>query len=95
MTADAAASLPGDCREIAFGARAAGDLEFPRPLRLLLTAGWNLTESIGLPVAAYARSSRVLTYVGGGGQLSVPAHVPVFLLFLLVVPAAAGRLPRR
>jgi hypothetical protein len=32
----------------------AGDLEVPRPLRLVLTAGWNLAESIGLPVAAYA-----------------------------------------
>jgi hypothetical protein len=29
-------------------------LVLPRPLRLLLTAGWNLTESIGLPLAAYA-----------------------------------------
>jgi hypothetical protein len=33
--------------------RSAGDLEVPRPLRLLLTAGWSLTESIGLPAAAY------------------------------------------
>jgi hypothetical protein len=32
----------------------AGDLEVPRPLRLILTAGWNLAESAGLPVAAYA-----------------------------------------
>jgi hypothetical protein len=32
----------------------AGDVELPRPLRLLLTAGWNLTESLGLPLAAYA-----------------------------------------
>jgi hypothetical protein len=32
----------------------AGYLEVPRPLRLILTAGWNLTESVGLPVAAYA-----------------------------------------
>ena len=31
----------------------AEDLEVPRPLRLLPTAGWNLTESLGLPVAAY------------------------------------------
>jgi hypothetical protein len=30
------------------------DLEVPRPLRLLLTAGWSLTESAGLPVGAYA-----------------------------------------
>jgi len=38
-------------------ARPAGiaeDLEVPRPLRLLLTAGWSLGESVGLPVAAYA-----------------------------------------
>jgi hypothetical protein len=47
VTADAAVSgLAGDC--------GTGDLELPRPLRLLVTAGWNLTESIGLPLAAYA-----------------------------------------
>ncbi|MGH3221122.1 MAG: hypothetical protein ACRDPY_20915, partial [Streptosporangiaceae bacterium] len=28
-------------------------LEFPRPWRLMLTAGWNLAESLGLPVAGY------------------------------------------
>lgn len=32
---------------------AAEDLELPRPLRLLVTAGWSLAESAGLPVAAY------------------------------------------
>ena len=37
----------------AAGGRRADDLEVPRPLRLLLTAGWNLSESVGLPVAAY------------------------------------------
>jgi hypothetical protein len=42
-------------------ARVAGDLEVPRPLRLVLTAGWNLTESVGLPVAAYA----VAAWAGG------------------------------
>jgi hypothetical protein len=31
----------------------AEDLKVPRPLRLLLTAGWNLTEPVGLPAAAY------------------------------------------
>jgi hypothetical protein len=45
---DGAGPLP------AASARMAGDLEVPRPLRLILTAGWNLTESVGLPVAAYA-----------------------------------------
>ncbi|MBV9095259.1 MAG: hypothetical protein JO132_15505 [Streptosporangiaceae bacterium] len=29
-------------------------LELPRPCRLALTAGWNLAESLGLPVAGYA-----------------------------------------
>jgi hypothetical protein len=28
-------------------------LELPRPWRLVLTAGWNLAESLGLPVAGY------------------------------------------
>ena len=31
----------------------AEDLEVPRPLRLLLMAGWSLIESAELPVAAY------------------------------------------
>src|ERR1700722_8644198 len=31
-----------------------GDLEVPRPLRLILTAGWSLTESGRRPVAAYS-----------------------------------------
>jgi hypothetical protein len=35
------------------GAGRAEHLELPRPLRLLRTAGWSLTESVGLPVAAY------------------------------------------
>jgi hypothetical protein len=33
--------------------RAVGDLEVPRPLRLLLTAGLSVGESAGLPMAAY------------------------------------------
>src|ERR1035441_10953625 len=37
----------------AANARMAEDLEVPRLLRLLLTAGWNLSESVGLPAAAY------------------------------------------
>jgi hypothetical protein len=34
-------------------------LELPRPWRLLLTAGWNLAESVGLPVAAYAVAAQL------------------------------------
>jgi len=36
-------------------------LELPRPLRLLRTTAWSLTESAGLPVAAYA----VAAWLGG------------------------------
>ena len=44
---DGAGSIP------AANVRIAGDLELPRPLRLVFIAGWNLGESAGLPVAAY------------------------------------------
>jgi hypothetical protein len=54
--AEALVRAPDDGAEFlpAAGACMAGYLEVPRPLRLILTAGWNLTESVGLPVAAYA-----------------------------------------
>jgi hypothetical protein len=48
---DGAASFP------AGGGCMAGYLEIPRPLRLILTAGWNLAESAGLPVAAYVAAA--------------------------------------
>lgn len=35
------------------GSRPQGCLELPRPWRMVLTAGWNLAESIGFPAAAY------------------------------------------
>jgi hypothetical protein len=54
VTSDTASQTTGGHAELSPRLRAAADLEIPRPLRLLLTAGWNLTESIGLPVAAYA-----------------------------------------
>jgi hypothetical protein len=38
------------------------DLQLPAPARLALTAGWNLTESLGLPVIAYVAGERL------GGQ---------------------------
>jgi hypothetical protein len=52
MTAATAGAIHDDAGPSpAAGIRAAADLEFPRPLRLL-TAAWSLTESAGLPVAA-------------------------------------------
>ena len=47
----------------------------PRPARLALTAGWNLAESLGLPVAAYA----VGALLGGQGPGMVAATATVWL----------------
>ena len=44
---------------ISASTRRAADLEVPRPLRLLVTAGLSLTESAGLPVVAYLVVARL------------------------------------
>jgi hypothetical protein len=54
---------------------AAADLELPAPARLALTAGWNLAESLGLPVAAYAVGERL----GGQGAGMAAATATVWL----------------
>jgi hypothetical protein len=55
MTAAVVRVRPDGARSSpAVNTRNAEDLEVPRPLRLFLTAGWNVSESVGLPVAAYA-----------------------------------------
>jgi hypothetical protein len=40
--------------KLGLGSLMSEHLELPRPLRLLATIAWSLTESAGLPVAAYA-----------------------------------------
>ena len=56
-------------------ASVAGNLEVPRPLRLFLTAGWSLGESVGLPVAAYA----VAAWLGGRDAGLVAGLVAIWL----------------
>jgi hypothetical protein len=51
------------------------DLELPRPWRLTLTAGWNLAESLGLPVAGYL----VGAAIGGVAAGMVAATCVVWL----------------
>jgi hypothetical protein len=50
-------------------------LELPRPWRLALTAGWNLAESLGLPVAGYLIGERV----GGRDAGMIAASAVVWL----------------
>ena len=51
------------------------DLELPAPARLALTAGWNLAESLGLPVVAYLAGERL----GGQGAGMVAATATIWL----------------
>jgi hypothetical protein len=53
---------PADTREAGRSPRPEY-LELPRPWRLMVTAGWNLAESLGLPVAGYLVGAKL----GGGG----------------------------
>lgn len=68
--------------------RGAGDLEIPRPLRLLLTAGWSLAESAGLPVAAYALAD----WLGGRG-IGLIAGVAGIWLTAVIRKVVTGSVP--
>lgn len=52
-----------------------GDVELPAPARLALTAGWNLAESLALPLVAYAVGERL----GGQGPGMAAAAAMVWL----------------
>src|ERR1700727_1420750 len=72
----------------AASARMGADLEVPRPLRLILTAGWNLTESVGLPVAAYA----VAAWAGGRDAGMVAGLVAIWVT-AIVRKVVTGSVP--
>jgi hypothetical protein len=79
---DGAGVSPGDSM------RAAGDLEVPRPLRLMLTAAWSLTESAGLPVAAYVLAARA----DGRGAGTIAALAAIWLT-VIIRRVATGSVP--
>ncbi len=63
-------------------------LELPRPWRLMVTAGWNLAESLGLPVAGY--------YVGaklGGVNAGMVTATAVVWLTVAVRKVATRSVP--
>jgi hypothetical protein len=68
--------------------RAAGDLEVPRPLRLLVTASWSLAESAGLPVAAY-----VLASWADGRNAGMIAGLAAIWLATVVRKVVTGSVP--
>ncbi|HEY6790773.1 MAG TPA: hypothetical protein VI365_26040 [Trebonia sp.] len=83
MTPGAAASTSGPASPCG-----AQDLEVPRPLRLLLTAGWSLTESIGLPAAAYLAGAWL-----GGRDAGLIAGLAAIWLTVIIRKAATGSVP--
>jgi hypothetical protein len=79
---DGAGSFP------AASARVADGLEVPRPLRLLLTAGWSLAESVGLPVAAYALGAWIY-----GRDAGLVAGLAAIWLTAVIRKVATGSVP--
>jgi hypothetical protein len=65
-----------------------GDLELPRPVRLALTAGWNLAESLGLPLVAYLAGERF-----GGQNAGMVAATAVIWLTAVVRKLVTGSVP--
>ena len=88
MAPGATASPPSDCGPARAGALAADGLEIPRPLRLLLTAGWSLAESVGLPAAAYILAARL-----DGRDAGLIAGVAAIWFTAVIRKAATGSVP--
>jgi hypothetical protein len=65
-----------------------GDLHLPAPTRLVLTAGWNLAESLGLPLAAYAVGARL-----GGQGVGMGAATAAIWLTAAVRKLLMGSVP--
>ena len=63
-------------------------LELPRPWRLTLTAGWNLAESLGLPVAGYLVGARL-----GDRNVGMLAATAVVWLTVAGRKVATGSVP--
>ena len=66
----------------------APDLELPAPARLALTAGWNLAESLGLPVVAYLAGERL-----GGQGAGMVAAAAILWLTAIVRKVLTGNVP--
>ena len=65
-----------------------GHVELPAPARLALTAGWNLAESLGLPLIAYAVGERL-----GGQGLGMAAAAATVWLTAAIRKLVTGSIP--
>ena len=78
---------PADTREAGRSPRP-GYLELPRPWRLTVTAGWNLAESLGLPVAGYLAGAKL-----GGEDVGMVMATAVVWLTVAVRKMATRSVP--
>ena len=65
-----------------------GQLELPAPARLAVTAGWNLAESLGLPVVAYVAGDRL-----GGQGVGMAAATAALWLTAVIRKVLTGKVP--
>ncbi len=84
MAADTVIARDNGCESYT----AAGNLELPRPLRLLRVAGWSLVESAGLPVAAYLIAAWI-----DGRNAGLVAGLAVIWLTAVIRKVATGSVP--
>jgi hypothetical protein len=78
---------PADTREAGRSPRPEY-LELPRPWRLIVTAGWNLAESLGLPVAGYLVGAKL-----GGEDAGMVMATAVVWLTVAVQKVATRSVP--
>ena len=88
MAPGATVTALGYCGQAPVSALPAEGLEVPRPLRLVLTAGWSLTESAGLPAAAY-----ILAAWLDGRDAGLVAGLAAIWLTAVIRKAATGSVP--
>src|SRR5215467_6255637 len=63
-------------------------LELPRPLQLLRVMAWSLSESVGIPVAAFALAARL-----GGRNAGLLAGLGAIWVTIVVRKLASGSVP--
>lgn len=63
-------------------------LELPRPLRLMRVMGWSLSESLGIPVAAFALAAWL-----GGRNTGLLAGLGAIWVTIVVRKLASGSVP--
>ncbi|HEX3957034.1 MAG TPA: hypothetical protein VHZ03_10430 [Trebonia sp.] len=85
---DVPADVPEASGSLTTAPPAIDHLDLPAPARLALTAGWNLAESLGLPVVAYLAAERL-----GGQGAGMAAAAGIMWLTAIVRKVVTGNIP--